>query len=225
MKKFKITLESHSHTMKEISEDYNITDGIYEVEVSDPENGSEIYQAVKKKYQKGNNMIKIITSALLATMTITASCTANTAWAAPIDLGISYMDNRLADEADEADEAVNRLGDEAVKLSVGSELNNIKYGAHVVASDGGEASTQKIENAGVYLNIPLRVQGTNFTIAPVITVDYYDDVEETIGGIGLNMSYGISKSIALEAQATANRSLDSSNLTGEIYSVGLIKRF
>ena len=57
MKKFKITLESHSHTMKEISEDYNITDGIYEVEVSDPENGSEIYQAVKKKYQKGNNMI------------------------------------------------------------------------------------------------------------------------------------------------------------------------
>ena len=218
MKKFKITLESHSHTMKEISEDYNITDGIYEVEVSDPENGSEIYQAVKKKYQKGNNMIKIITSALLATMTITA-ITANTAWAAPIDLGISYMDNRLADEA------VNRLGDEAVKLSVGSELNNIKYGAHVVASDGGEASTQKIENAGVYLNIPLRVQGTNFTIAPVITVDYYDDVEETIGGIGLNMSYGISKSIALEAQATANRSLDSSNLTGEIYSVGLIKRF
>ena len=218
MKKFKITLESHSHTMKEISEDYNITDGIYEVEVSDPENGSEIYQAVKKKYQKGNNMIKIITSALLATMTITA-ITANTAWAAPIDLGISYMDNRLADEAD------NRLADEAVKLSVGSELNNIKYGAHVVASDGGEASTQKIENAGVYLNIPLRVQGTNFTIAPVITVDYYDDVEETIGGIGLNMSYGISKSIALEAQATANRSLDSSNLTGEIYSVGLIKRF
>lgn len=163
-------------------------------------------------------MIKIITSALLATMTITA-ITANTAWAAPIDLGISYMDNRLGDEA------VNRLGDEAVKLSVGSELNNIKYGAHVVASDGGEASTQKIENAGVYLNIPLRVQGTNFTIAPVITVDYYDDVEETIGGIGLNMSYGISKSIALEAQATANRSLDSSNLTGEIYSVGLIKRF
>ena len=69
-------------------------------------------------------MIKIITSALLATMTITA-ITANTAWAAPIDLGISYMDNRLADEA----------------------------------------------------------------------------------------------------QATANRSLDSSNLTGEIYSVGLIKRF
>ena len=52
MRKFKMTLDSTHPDMLEISSDYGITDGVYVVEVSDPEDGAEIYKEVEKNYSK-----------------------------------------------------------------------------------------------------------------------------------------------------------------------------
>ena len=43
--------------------------------------------------------------------------------------------------------------------------------------------------------------------------------------VGLNVGYRINKSLVLEGQGTVNRSFDSSNYTGEVYTVGLTKTF
>ena len=44
-------------------------------------------------------------------------------------------------------------------------------------------------------------------------------------GVGLNVGYRINESLVLEGQGTVNRSFDSSNYTGEVYTVGLTKTF
>ena len=49
--------------------------------------------------------------------------------------------------------------------------------------------------------------------------------KETVGGVGLNVGYRINKSLVLEGQGTVNRSFDSSNYTGEVYTVGFTKTF
>ena len=141
---------------------------------------------------------------LLAAVLTLVGCTKSEA--APLDIGLSYVDNEVIDK-------------QGAKLSVGSEYKNIKYGATALASD------KRLETYGVYLGVQIRIQGTQLTVTPTITTDYYDDAEEFVGGVGMNVAYQINKSLFLEAQGTTNRSFDSSSYTGEVYSVGLVKRF
>ena len=75
------------------------------------------------------------------------------------------------------------------------------------------------------MGVPLPLQGVQLEIKQTITTKYYDDAEEFVGGVGMNVAYQINKSLFLEAQGTTNRSFDSSSYTGEVYSVGLVKRF
>lgn len=141
---------------------------------------------------------------LLAAVLTLVGCTKSEA--APLDIVLAYVDNEVIDK-------------QGAKLSVGSEYKNIKYGATALASD------KRLETYGVYLGVPIRIQGTQLEVMPLVTTEYYHEARETIGGVGLGLGYRINESLVLEAQGTTNRSFDSSNYTGEVYSVGLVKRF
>lgn len=141
---------------------------------------------------------------LLAAVLTLVGC--QRAEAAPLDIGLAYVDNGIIDK-------------QGAKLSVGSEYKNIKYGATAMASD------KRLETYGVYLGVPLRLQGIQLEVMPLLTTEYYHEARETVGGVGLGLSYRINETLVLEAQGTTNRSFDSSNYTGEVYSLGLVKRF
>ena len=123
-----------------------------------------------------------------------------------VEIGVGYVNNKVIDK-------------EGTNLKVGSEWNNIRYGLTTMVS------TERSESYGAYLGIPLRLQGVQLEITPTITTEYYHEAKETIGGVGLNVGYRINKTLVLEGQGTVNRSFDSSNYTGEVYTVGLTKTF
>lgn len=130
----------------------------------------------------------------------------STIQAQAVEIGTGYVNNKVIDK-------------EGTNLKVGSEWNNIRYGLTTMVS------TERAESYGAYLGIPLRLQGVQLEITPTITTEYYHEAKETIGGVGLNVGYRINKSLVLEGQGTVNRSFDSSNYTGEVYTVGLTKTF
>ena len=123
-----------------------------------------------------------------------------------VEIGVGYVNNSVIDK-------------EGTNLKVGSEWNNIRYGVTTMVS------TERVETYGAYLGVPLRLQGVQLEITPTITTEYYHEAKETIGGVGLNVGYRINESLVLEGQGTVNRSFDSSNYTGEVYTVGLTKTF
>lgn len=146
--------------------------------------------------------IKAAVFGILASVVIIAGCTK----AEAVEIGLGYTDNQI-------------INQEGVSVKVGSEYNNIRYGVTAVAND------ERVETYGVYLGVPLRVQGTQLVLTPTVTTEYYHEARETIGGVGMNVGYRINESLTLEAQGTVNRSFDSSDYTGEVYSVGLVSRF
>ena len=123
-----------------------------------------------------------------------------------VEIGVGYVNNKVIDK-------------EGTNLKVGSEWSNIRYGLTTMVS------TERVETYGAYLGVPLRLQGVQLEITPTITTEYYHEAKETIGGVGLNVGYRINESLVLEGQGTVNRSFDSSNYTGEVYTVGLTKTF
>lgn len=123
-----------------------------------------------------------------------------------VEIGVGYVNNKVIDK-------------EGTNLKVGSEWNNIRYGLTTMVS------TERAEVYGAYLGVPLRLQGVQLEITPTITTEYYHEAKETIGGVGLNVGYRINESLVLEGQGTVNRSFDSSNYSGEVYTVGLTKTF
>ena len=123
-----------------------------------------------------------------------------------VEIGVGYVNNSVIDK-------------EGTNLKVGSEWNNVRYGVTTMVS------SERVESYGAYLGVPLRLQGVQLEITPTITTEYYDDAEEFVGGVGMNVAYQINKSLFLEAQGTTNRSFDSSSYTGEVYTVGLTKTF
>ena len=123
-----------------------------------------------------------------------------------VEIGVGYVNNSVIDK-------------EGTNLKVGSEWNNVRYGVTTMVS------SERVESYGAYLGVPLRLQGVQLEITPTITTEYYHEAKETIGGVGLNVGYRINESLVLEGQGTVNRSFDSSNYTGEVYTVGLTKTF
>jgi len=123
-----------------------------------------------------------------------------------VEIGVGYVNNKVIDK-------------EGTNLKVGSEWNNIRYGLTTMVS------TERAEAYGAYLGVPLRLQGVQLEITPTITTEYYHEAKEAVGGVGLNVGYRINESLVLEGQGTVNRSFDSSNYSGEVYTVGLTKTF
>ena len=146
--------------------------------------------------------INVIVFGLFAAVLTLAGCEK----AQAVEIGVGYVNNKVIDK-------------EGTNLKVGSEWNNIRYGVTTMVS------TESVESYGVYLGVPLRLQGLQLEITPTITTEYYHEAKETIGGAGLNVGYRINESLVLEGQGTVNRSFDSSNYTGEVYTVGLTKTF
>ena len=146
--------------------------------------------------------INVIVFGLFAAVLTLAGCEK----AQAVEIGVGYVNNKVIDK-------------EGTNLKVGSEWNNIRYGVTTMVS------TESVESYGVYLGVPLRLQGLQLEITPTITTEYYHEAKETIGGVGLNVGYRINESLVLEGQGTVNRSFDISNYTGEVYTVGLTKTF
>ena len=146
--------------------------------------------------------INVVVFGLFAAVLVLAGCEK----AEAVEIGVGYVNNKVIDK-------------EGTNLKVGSEWNNIRYGLTTMLS------TERAETYGAYLGVPLRLQGVQLEITPTITTEYYHEAKETVGGVGMNVAYQINKSLFLEAQGTTNRSFDSSSYTGEVYSVGLVKRF
>ena len=146
--------------------------------------------------------INVIVFGLFAAVLTLAGCEK----AQAVEIGVGYVNNNVIDK-------------EGTNLKVGSEWNNIRYGVTTMVS------TESVESYGVYLGVPLHLQGLQLEITPTITTEYYHEAKETIGGVGLNVGYRINESLVLEGQGTVNRSFDSSNYTGEVYTVGLTKTF
>ncbi len=126
--------------------------------------------------------------------------------ALPVDLGVGYANNSIIDE-------------EGVEVKVGTEVNKFRLGLNSFTTDN------RVESLGGYVGIPIYVQNTNLALVPQIRVERYFDLEETTGGVGLGVEYKITDSVRLEGVALANRSFDSSDVKGEIYTVGLTKTF
>ena len=146
--------------------------------------------------------INVIVFGLFAAVLTLAGCEK----AQAVEIGVGYVNNNVIDK-------------EGTNLKVGSEWNNIRYGVTTMVS------TESVESYGVYLGVPLHLQGLQLEITPTITTEYYHEAKETIGGVGLNVGYRINESLVLEGQGTVNRSFDSSNYTGEVYTIGLTKTF
>ena len=146
--------------------------------------------------------INVVVFGLLAAVLFLAGCEK----AQAVEIGVGYVNNNVIDK-------------EGTNLKVGSEWSNIRYGLTTMVS------SERVETYGVYLGVPLRLQGVQLEITPTITTEYYHEAKETIGGVGLNVGYRINESLVLEGQGTVNRSFDSSNYTGEVYTVGLTKTF
>lgn len=146
--------------------------------------------------------IKLAVFSILASALMLVGCTK----AEAVEFGLGYMDNQI-------------INQEGVNVKVGSEYKNIRYGVSALTTD------ERVEAYGIYLGVPLRVQGTQLVITPTVTTEYYHEAQETIGGVGLAVGYRINDTLVLETQGTVNRSFDSSNHTGEVYSVGLVKNF
>ena len=123
-----------------------------------------------------------------------------------VEIGVGYVNNNVIDK-------------EGTNLKVGSEWNNIRNGVTTMVS------SERAETYGAYLGVPLRLQGVQLEITPTITTEYYHEAKETVGGVGLNVGYRINESLVLGGQGTVNRSFDSSNYSGEVYTVGLTKTF
>lgn len=148
------------------------------------------------------NSIKAAVFGILASVLTLTGCQQ----AEAVEIGLGYTDNKI-------------INQEGVNVKVGSEYNNIRYGITAMAND------ERVETYGVYLGVPLRVQGTQLVLTPTITTEYYHEARETIGGVGMNIGYCINENLTLEAQGTVNRSFDSHDYTGEVYSIGLVNRF
>ena len=146
--------------------------------------------------------IKLAVFGILASILTLAGCSK----AEAAEFGLGYTDNQI-------------INQEGVNVKVGSEYKNIRYGVSVLATD------ERAETYGIYLGVPIRLQGTRIELTPTITTEYYHEAQETIGGVGMNVGYRINETLVLEAQGTVNRSFDSSDYTGEVYSVGLVKKF
>lgn len=146
--------------------------------------------------------INAVVFGLFAAVLVLAGCQK----AEAVEVGVGYVNNKVIDK-------------EGTNLKVGSEWNNIRYGLTTMVS------TERAETYGAYLGVPLRLQGVQLEITPTITTEYYHEAKETVGGVGLNVGYRINESLVLEGQGTVNRSFDSSNYSGEVYTVGLTKTF
>ena len=146
--------------------------------------------------------INVVVFGLFAAVLTLAGCER----AQAVEIGVGYVNNKVIDK-------------EGTNLKVGSEWNNIRYGITTMVS------SERVESYGAYLGVPLRLQGIQLEITPTITTEYYHEAKETVGGVGMNVGYRINESLVLEGQGTVNRSFDSSNYSGEVYTVGLTKTF
>lgn len=141
-------------------------------------------------------------SAVLALSALAVACTPATA----AEFSLGYQDNSVIDE-------------EGVAASLGTEVNNIRFGLNTFTS------SDRLESYGAYAELPINIHRTKFTVTPQLQVDQYREADEVVGGLGLGVEYALTESTRLEAVAMAHEGFDESEFDGETYTVGVTKTF
>ena len=135
----------------------------------------------------------------------------------PVEVTLGYEYNDVTEGQD---------GTDSLRAEIGtvSKLGNanVAYGLTTLTNESS------LRSYGAYAGLPLKVTGTKFTVEPRIAVEQYRDESELVGSIGVGARYAIDSSVDLNARAMYSRAFDdeaSDRLDGELYMVGLTKRF
>lgn len=135
----------------------------------------------------------------------------------PVEVTLGYEYNDVTEGQDGVDSLRAEIGTVS-KLGQA----NVSYGLTTLVNDSS------LRSYGAYAGLPLKVQGTKFTVEPRIAVEQYRDESELVGSVGVGARYEIVPTVDLNARAMYSRAFDSDAkdlLDGESYMVGLTKRF
>lgn len=155
-----------------------------------------------------SNSIKAVMAMMVMSVFMLVGCQPATAATLPVDFTLGYTDNGVIDK-------------EGVTANVGTEVNNIKFGLTTFTS------SDKLESYGAYAAVPIRVQGTSLTVLPTVKIEDYREYSKTVGSVGLGLDFAMTDTVSLSALGMTSRSLSGSSdkLRGEVYTLGLTKRF
>lgn len=135
----------------------------------------------------------------------------------PVEVTLGYEYNDVTEGQDGVDSLRAEIG---TVSKVGRA--DVSYGLTTLTNDSS------LRSYGAYAGLPLKVQGTKFTVEPRIAVEQYRDESELVGSIGVGGRYEIAPTVDLNARAMYSRAFDNDAkdlLDGESYMVGLTKRF
>lgn len=115
----------------------------------------------------------------------------------------------------------NKVVDEGVGLvQVSTEVSNVEVGVST------EFDKDTVHTYGAFVGVPLRIQNTNFTLTPRITVDEFRNQDETLYGAGAKLSYTVADSVSIDSLYTYRDSFDDDvDLDGDTFAFGLTKTF
>lgn len=135
----------------------------------------------------------------------------------PVEVTLGYEYNDVTEGQDGVD-------------SLRAEIGTVSKAGHADVSYGLTTLTNdsSLRSYGAYAGLPLKVQGTKFTVEPRIAVEQYRDESELVGSVGVGARYEIVPTLDLNARAMYSRAFDNDakhQLDGESYMVGLTKRF
>lgn len=135
----------------------------------------------------------------------------------PVEVTLGYEYNDVTKGQDASDSLRAEVG---TVSKVGHA--DVSYGLTTLTNDSS------LRSYGAYAGLPLKVQGTKFTVEPRIAVEQYRDESELVGSVGVGARYEIVPTVDLNARAMYSRAFDNDAkdlLDGESYMVGLTKRF
>lgn len=155
-------------------------------------------------------MKKILTTGLMSVLAISAVACSKPAVAQayvnPINVTVGYQNSKVIDK-------------EGVRAELSTEINGLRLGANVFASE------DRGESYGVFGAAPINIKNTNFNIVPRMGVERYREVDETVGLLGVGAEYQFTPTVRADATYTYSKGFDNSDISGDSYLVGLTKSF
>jgi hypothetical protein len=148
--------------------------------------------------------IKFYTVAIMASIITLMGC--QPANAVPLDVTLGYQDNKA-------------IGTDGLRLDVGTEVNNFRFGLTTFSSD------EQVESYGAYAAVPLYLQNTKFAITPQVRIEEYRTPRIMMASVGLGLEYALTETVRFDAVALVNHSLKGSGDTTETYMAGITKTF
>ena len=155
-----------------------------------------------KKFLSLSLVAILATSAIACTKPAVAQAYVN-----PINVSLGYQNSNVIDK-------------DGARAEVSTEVNGVRFGANVFASE------DRGESYGAFGAVPIKLQNTNFSVVPRIGVERYRVADETVGLLGIGAEYQLTPTVRADATYTYTKAFDSDvDLKGDSYLVGLTKTF